>query len=75
MFSCTTEFICDVCGTGFRSQSNRMSECMSKAWFRMLYGKEGWKTVYGKYDICPNCVKHYGMKYIRNKFRERENNG
>lgn len=41
----------------------------------MLYSKEGWKTVYGKYDICPNCVKRYGMKYIRNKFRERENNG
>lgn len=73
MFSCTTEFYCDICGRGFRSQGNRMSDCTSKDWFRVLHRKDGWKTVYGKYDVCSDCVKRYGMKYIRNKFKECEN--
>lgn len=29
--------------------------------------------VMGENFCCPDCVKHYGMKYIRNKFKEREN--
>lgn len=75
MFRCTTRFNCDICGTGYISTCERMSDCIGKERFRYIYRSKGWKTVYGKYDICPDCVKHYGMKYIRNKFKERENNG
>lgn len=75
MFNCSTEFTCDMCGTSLHSHGKRMSECMNKAWFRKLYRERGWRTVYSKYDICPDCVKHYGMKYIRKKIKEEANNG
>ena len=75
MFSCTTEFSCDICGTTFVSTGNRMCDCISKDWFRIRHKRDGWKTVYGKYDVCAACIKHYGMKYIRNRFKENENNG
>lgn len=72
MFSCTTEISCDMCGAGYISQGNRMSDCISRDCFRYFRKKDGWKVVYGKYDICDKCIQHYGMKYIRSKFKERE---
>lgn len=75
MFSCTTKFSCDICGTTFVSTGNRMCDCISKDWFRIRQKRDGWKTVYGKYDVCAACIKHYGMKYIRNRFKENKNNG
>lgn len=70
MFSCSTEIACDMCDTSLHSHGKRMSDCMSKYWFRKFCRREGWRTVYGKYDICPGCIKHYGMKHIRVALRQ-----
>lgn len=72
MFVCTTELICDICGDYFISKGEKMADCISKQRFRDYQHKKGWKTVYGKYDVCPDCVRHYGMKYIRKVFKECE---
>lgn len=72
MFHCTTKLNCDICRQGFETYGTRMSDCISKQRFRNLQRKNGWKTIYGKYDICPDCLKHYGIKLIRNKIKERE---
>ena len=72
MFKCTTEFACDICGTKIRSSGTRMTDCSSKHWFRYVFGEKGWKTIYGKYDVCPECVQRCGMKYIRKILKERE---
>lgn len=70
MFLCTTELRCDNCGTGYSSEGARMSCCTSKAWFEIIVKDIGWKVIYGKYHICKDCIEHYGMKYLRAKFKE-----
>lgn len=72
MFSCTTKFSCDICGTGYFSQRSRMTDCMSRDRFREVHKKEGWRVVYGKWDVCSKCVQHYGIRYIRKMLKERE---
>lgn len=72
MFVCTTELICDFCGKYYSSTGNKMADCISKQRFRDCQHKKGWKTIYSKYDVCPDCVRHYGMKYIRKASKERE---
>ena len=47
-----------------------MSCCTSKAWFEIIVKDIGWKVIYGKYHICKDCIEHYGMKYLRVKFKE-----
>lgn len=37
MFSCTTRFNCDICGTGYISTCERMSGCISRDKFRYGY--------------------------------------
>ena len=64
MFSCTTRFNCDICGTGYISTCERMSDCISKDRFRYMHRSKGWKTVYGKYDICPTFATVHISKPI-----------
>lgn len=72
MFSCTIEFICDICGKGFKSHGERISDCISKCRFRKKLREDGWRTVFGKYDVCYDCITNFGIKSIRNKIKESE---
>lgn len=65
MFNCRTELSCDFCGKTYSSEGSRMSDCTSKLWFRKILCEKGWKTMFGAYDVCPDCVAHYGLKHIR----------
>lgn len=71
MFYCETHFYCDICGKGFKTSGKRMADCSSKAQFRFIQKKEGWRTVYGKYDVCKDCMQHYGTKEIRRMLKNR----
>ena len=72
MFKCETRLICDNCGRSRLSEGERMSDCCSKLWHRRISKKDGWKTLYGEYDVCPICVKRYGIKYLRMFFFKSE---
>ena len=72
MFTCTTIFSCDICGTRYESHKSRITDCTNKAYFRRFTKDKGWKTISGKWDVCPNCIQRYGMKYLRNSLKERE---
>ena len=75
MFLCETSIHCDICGREYNSVGKRMSDCICKARFRSYQKKAGWITIYGKYDVCKNCLLHYGKKEIYRMMKERENDG
>lgn len=70
MFNCKTTFSCDLCGRSHSTESNRMADCASKDFFRIMLRKAGWKTIYGCYDVCGRCVEHYGMKEVRKMLKD-----
>ena len=72
MFSCETKFSCDFCGITYTSKASNMTDCFSKDAWRTVKRKQGWKIVYGNYDICQNCVAYYGLKDIREILTERK---
>lgn len=72
MFKCETNITCDVCGIGYRSTGKRMSDCISRDNWRYYKAKEGWKVIYGKYDVCRKCIERYGIKEIRRNFKQKE---
>ena len=71
MFYCETNLSCDICGIGRVSSARRIHDCASKALFRLRLKEEGWKVVFGNYDVCKRCLQHYGMKEIRRILRAR----
>ena len=71
MFQCETRLSCDVCGKTYRSFGRRMADCVCKKRFRIYQKREGWITVYAKYDICEGCLQHYGIKEVRRMIREK----
>lgn len=75
MFNCETSFYCDICGKGTGIKSDKMPNCPSHLRYQHLYKERGWKVVYGKYDVCKDCILHYGIKEIRRILKERMDNG
>lgn len=72
-FMCTTELMCDQCTHTFTTSGERMSDCASKLHFEISLKRKGWKVLYGKYHVCKDCIEHYGIKYLRAKFKEVNN--
>ena len=70
MFECETTIKCDNCGQGYSSYGERMSDCMSRQRFEMRLKNEGWIKIRKRYNICGECLLHYGKKYLHEKFRE-----
>lgn len=71
MFNCRTEFSCDICGHMYSSENHKMTHCISKEWYRHMLHEKGWKTIYGAYDVCRECVEHYGLKHVRKMLIEK----
>lgn len=73
MFSCKTKLYCDICGKSLSTSGEKMSDCLSRAWFeRISKTKHGWHVVYGRYHVCKECFEHYGRKYIYSLFKKKE---
>ena len=68
-FNCTTRLECDICGTTLSTSGVRMSDCASKQKLEICSKGRGWKIVY-KHHVCKECAEHYGMKYLKAKFKE-----
>ena len=69
-FKCTTKLICDQCDCAVVTTGERMSDCSSKLLFEYALKQRGWKVLFGKFHVCKECIEHYGLKYLRAKFKE-----
>ena len=72
MFNCTVVFSCDICGYGIKYFARRKTDTPSHAWARYVFKEKGWRVVYGKYDVCDECISYYGLKKIRNILYQRK---
>lgn len=71
-FSCTTRLNCDICKISLVSNGKRMHDCASKLYFeKHICKQKGWKVFYGEFHVCKMCVEHYGVKYLRAKYKEK----
>lgn len=72
MFECKTYLSCDICGYSYSSTGRTKDRAANRDSFRRSLKENGWKTIYGKYDVCKDCVEHYGIKECRRIFKREE---
>lgn len=73
MFEVEVTVKCDNCGFGQPSYGESIKDCLSRRALEKMLENEGWIKIRKKYNICGECLSHYGKKYLHEKFRENDN--